>query len=360
MKKFKKSDYIIPPSLDYISGLSWRVLAIAGLLAVIVFLVIQLKVVIIPFLIALLITAMLYPLLQWLVKVGVRRGIAVAISLVVLFVVVSGLGWLVVSEIRGAYPDLSERSKVIVADTRETLSKEPFNIGENEIDGFIDNATTYAQENSGVLASGIASVGSAATSVVTGVFLALFAVIFLLLDGKNIWRWTTTLFPKASRQKLFNAGIEGWGTLNNFVKSQVAVAGVDAVGIGLGALILQVPLAIPIAVVVFLGSFIPVVGAIITGALAVIIALIFNGWFAGLLMLGVVLLVQFLESQVLQPFLIGKAVSVHPLAIVLAVAVGGLIAGIPGALFAVPIVAVMNVMVAALMRRDTTAKTRVS
>ena len=104
-----------------------------------------------------------------------------------------------------------------------------------------------------------------------------------------------------------------------------------------------------IAVVVFLGSFIPVVGAIITGALAVIIALVFNGWVAALLMLGVVLVVQFLESQILQPFLIGRAVSVHPLAIVLAVAVGALIAGIPGALFSVPIVAVINVMTASLM-----------
>ena len=171
----------------------------------------------------------------------------------------------------------------------------------------------------------------------------------MLLDGKNIWRWTTTLFPKAQRKKLLDAGVKGWQTLINFVKSQVMVAGVDAVGIGLGALLLQVPLAIPIAVMVFLGSFIPVVGAIVTGAVAVILALVFNGWIAALLMLGVVLFVQFVESQLLQPFLIGKAVSVHPLAIVLAVAIGALIAGIPGALFSVPIAAVLNVMVASLM-----------
>jgi predicted PurR-regulated permease PerM len=138
------------------------------------------------------------------------------------------------------------------------------------------------------------------------------------------------------------------------VKSQIAVAGVDAVGIGLGALILQLPLAIPIAVVVFLGSFIPVVGAVLTGAIAVVIALVFNGWIAALIMLGVVLLVQLIEGHVLQPFLIGKAVKVHPLAIVFAVAIGSLLAGIPGALFAVPIVAVVNVMASVLLGKSTT------
>ena len=349
MKKNEKTDYTIPPSLNYIAGLSWRLLAIAGVSAVFVFLVIQLKTVVIPFLVALLITAMLYPLVQWLVKRGLKRGLAVATGLVVLLVTVSGMGYLVVQQVRSAYPDLRERSEVILVDARSALSEEPFNISADDVDKYAADVVEYAQENSGVLASGLVSAGSAATNVVTGAFLVLFAVIFLLLDGKNIWRWTTTLFPKQSRKKLFDAGINGWRTLNNFVKSQVAVAGVDAVGIGLGALLLQVPLAIPIAVVVFLGSFIPVVGAIITGALAVIIALVFNGWVAALLMLGVVLVVQFLESQILQPFLIGKAVSVHPLAIVLAVAVGALIAGIPGALFSVPIVAVINVMTASLM-----------
>ena len=356
MKKNDRIDYTIPPSLNYLAGLSWRLLAIVGVLAVFVFLVIQLKTVVIPFLVALLMTALLYPLVQWLVKIGLKRGFAVVLSLIVLLVGIGGMGFLVVSEVRSAYPDLKERSEVIFTDARQALSQEPFNIGTEEIDTYVDDAVKYAQENSGVLVSGIASAGSAATNVVTGAFLALFAIIFLLLDGKNIWRWVTTLFPKGSRKNLFDAGIKGWRTLNNFVKSQVAVAGVDAVGIGLGALLLQVPLALPIAVVVFIGSAVPVVGAIVTGALAVLIALVFNGWFVALLMLGVVLLVQFLESQVLQPFLIGKAVSVHPLAIVLAVAVGALIAGIPGALFSVPIVAVLNVMVASLMGAEPDVK----
>jgi putative heme transporter len=356
MSKKQNVEHSIPLGLDYVAGLSWRLLAIAGVIALVVFLTIQLKVIVIPFLAALLVTAILYPFVKWLVKVGVKRGIAVAITMTLLLAIVGGLGFIVVREVRSAYPDLRDRTQVVIQDARTTLSNEPFNIGEDEIDGYIDTAVEYAQENSGTLASGVVSFGSAATNVVTGIFLAFFAVIFLLLDGKNVWRWTTTLFPAATRKKLFDAGIDGWRTLINFVKSQVQVAGIDAVGIGLGALLLGVPLAIPIAVMVFLGSFIPVVGAIITGAIAIILALVFNGWFIALMMLLVVIIVQFVESQILQPFLIGKAVSVHPLAVVFAVAIGGLIAGIPGALFSVPIVAVMNVMVAALMRKPRATK----
>lgn len=351
MKKLPESEYHIPSSLQYLAGLSWRLLAILGVLAVFVFLIIQLKIIVIPFLVSLLVAALLYPVVRWLTKHGMKHALAVALSLVLLFIVVGGLGLLVVSQVRSAYPDLRERTEVIINDTRTTLSQPPFNIGEEEINSYLSSGFNYVQDNSGTLASGLVSFGSAATNVVTGVFLSFFIILFLLLDGKNIWRWTTTLTPRGSRKKLFDAGMEGWKTLINFVKSQVAVAGVDAIGIGAAAFILQVPLALPIAVMVFVGSFIPVIGAIITGAIAVIIALIFNGWVAALIMVGAVLLVQFVESQILQPFLIGKAVSVHPLAIVLAVAIGSLIAGIPGALFSVPIVAILNVMVAALMRK---------
>lgn len=348
MKK-DKIDYTIPRGLDYLAGLSWRLLVILGVIAVVIFLVIYLKVLVIPFLVAILVTAMLFPLVELLVRVGFKRALAVATSLIALFVIVGGLSFLVVQQIRSAYPDLRERGEVIVADTRQTLANEPFNISESDINDYIDDAVSFAQNNSSTLASGLVTFGSAATNVVTGFFLVIFAALFMLLDGKNIWRWFTTLFPKGSRERLLNSGKKGWRTLINFVKSQVMVAGVDAVGIGLGALFLGVPLAIPIAVMVFLGSFIPVVGALVTGAIAVLIALVFNGPVVALILLAVVIAVQFAESQLLQPFLIGKAVSVHPLAIVFAVAVGGLIAGIPGALFSVPVAAVVNVMVGALV-----------
>ena len=178
-----------------------------------------------------------------------------------------------------------------------------------------------------------------------------------MIDGRGIWHWLVKLFPVKARAALIGAGEAGWITLTTFVKVQIFVAFVDAVGIGLGAFILGLftggfPLVIPIAIAVFLGSFIPVVGAVATGVIAVFIALVYLGPVPALIMIGIVILVQQLEGHVLQPFVMGNAVKVHPLAVVLAVATGGLIGGIPGALFAVPLVATLNVMVGYIGRGD--------
>jgi predicted PurR-regulated permease PerM len=184
------------------------------------------------------------------------------------------------------------------------------------------------------------------------VLLTLFSTLFILIDGRGIWAWIVRIFPRRARLALDGAGKAGWLTLQNFIKVQILVATIDAIGIGAGAAILQLPLAIPIAVLVFLGSFIPVIGAVATGALAVFIALVYNGWVVALIMLCIVLLVQQIEGHVLQPLVMGTAVKVHPLAVVLAVAGGSVVAGIPGALFAVPIVAVLNVMIGYIARGD--------
>ncbi|MCU1527423.1 MAG: family transporter, partial [Frondihabitans sp.] len=169
--------------------------------------------------------------------------------------------------------------------------------------------------------------------------------IILLIDGRSVWRWTVRLFPHGARRAIDGAGLAGWATLTSFVKVQIFVAFVDAVGIGVIAAILRIPLAIPIAVVVFLGSFVPVVGAVVTGAIAVFVALVYNGPVVALIMLAGVLLIHLLESQVLQPLVMGNAVRVHALAIVFAVAGGSVLAGIAGALFAVPLVATANAIV---------------
>ncbi|MGL4257833.1 MAG: AI-2E family transporter, partial [Microbacterium sp.] len=171
-----------------------------------------------------------------------------------------------------------------------------------------------------------------------------FILLCLLADGAGIWRWTLRLFPKRARPAADGAGRAGWVTVVNYARTQLLVATIDAVGIGLGAFLLGVPLAIPVAVLVFLGAFVPIVGAVVTGAVAVFLALVYNGPWIALWMLVVVLGVQQLEGHVLQPLLMGSAVKVHPLAVVLVVAGGAMIAGIPGALFAVPLAAFVNVV----------------
>ncbi|WP_411722023.1 AI-2E family transporter, partial [Mycetocola sp.] len=209
---------------------------------------------------------------------------------------------------------------------------------------FISDAVATVQNDGQTLLSGALSLGSTLGHVATGLFLAIFCLVFVLIDGRGIWGWLVRLMPKKAQPAIDGAGKAGWFTLTNYARTQILVASIDAVGIGLGAFLLGVPLAIPIGVLVFLGSFVPIVGAVVTGIVAVFIALVYNGWFIALLMLGVVLLVQQLEGHVLQPLLMGAAVKVHPLAVVLVVAGGTLVAGIPGALFAVPVAAVINVM----------------
>ncbi|MBX7558234.1 AI-2E family transporter, partial [Streptomyces sp. tea 10] len=163
--------------------------------------------------------------------------------------------------------------------------------------------------------SGAMTFGSTATNIVTGTIIMLFVLLFFLLDGENIWLFLVKLFPRRARPAVNGAGRKGWISLAQYVRIQVFVAFVDAVGIGLGAFLLGVPLALPIGVLVFLASFIPIVGAVVTGAVAVLVALVAIGPGIALAMLGVVLLVQQVESNVLQPLVMGKAVALHPVAV---------------------------------------------
>jgi len=231
-----------------------------------------------------------------------------------------------------------------VAQFRQYLVAGPLQLTETQIDGFLSQAWTFVQQQASLLWSGALAIGSTLGHVATGTLLSFFILLCLLADGAGIWRWTTRLFPKQARTAVDGAARAGWVTVVNYTRTQLLVATIDAIGIGLGAFILGVPLAIPVAVLVFLGAFVPIVGAVVTGALAVFLALVYNGPWIALWMLIVVLGVQQLEGHVLQPLLMGSAVKVHPLAVVLVVAGGAMIAGIPGALFAVPIAAFLNVV----------------
>ncbi|CAM5307581.1 AI-2E family transporter [Streptomyces badius] len=179
----------------------------------------------------------------------------------------------------------------------------------------------------------------------TGLLLAMFCTLFLLYDGKRIWEWSLRLVPAAARPGVRRRGPRAWRTLTAYVRGTVLVALIDAIFIGFGLYILNVPLAVPLAVFIFLFAFIPLVGAVVSGALAVVVALVTEGVWTALWALVVVLAVQQIEGHILQPFILGRAVRVHPLAVVLAVATGGLVAGIGGAVVAVPLVAVINTVV---------------
>jgi len=340
---------VVPRGLSVAAAYSWRLLVILGLIAVLIYLIITLKYIVIPFLIATLIGALLVPIVAFLQRHRWPKWLAVTVTLIGFFAVVSGLVVVVVSQVRLGLPSLQQQSVAAFEGFRNFLSESPLQLSDSDIDGYLSQFGDVIQRDSEALVSGILSFGSTAGHVLTGALLSVFATIFVLIDGKRIWAWTVRLFPRRARAAIDGSGRTGWITLTTFVKVQIFVAAVDAIGIGVGAWILGLfyggfPLVIPIAVAVFLGSFIPVVGALITGALAIFIALVFLGPIPAVIMLGIVLLVQQLEGHILQPLVMGTAVKVHPLAVVFAVAAGSFVAGIPGALFAVPLVAVVNVM----------------
>lgn len=338
-------DAAVPRGMRVAGAWSWRLLAVGAVIAVLLFLIVQLRLIIIPLLIAVLIAALLVPFAAFLGRHRWPRWLAVTTAMLLLIVVVGGLLYLAIWSVAKQSGDLQKQSIAAYDQFRAWLTTGPLGLSESQISGALNSIVKAAQQDGQVFLSGALSIGSTLGHVFTGVLLTLFSTLFILIDGRTIWRWIVRLFPKQSRPAVDGAGQAGWVTLRNFVKVQILVASIDALGIGLGAFFLGLPLVIPIAVLVFLGSFIPVVGAVVTGALAVFIALVFKGWVFALIMLGVVLLVQQIEGHVLQPLIMGTAVKVHPLAVVLAVAAGSLLAGIPGALFAVPVAAVLNVMV---------------
>jgi predicted PurR-regulated permease PerM len=338
-----EADAAVPLPLRITAAYAWRLLLIAAVIAGFVWIVIQLKLLVIPLMIGILVTALLWPAFEWMVRHRVPRWAAVAISILGTIAIVTVLMWLVVWQIRAQLPDVQERTGAAIEDFRQFLLNGPLHLTETQIQNYIDQGFALVDEQAQFLLNGALAVGTTAAHVVTGAVLSLFILICLLADGAGIWRWTLRIFPRAARPAADGAGRNGWTTIVNYARTQMLVAAIDAVGIGTGAALLGVPLALPVAVLVFLGSFVPIVGAVVTGAIAVLLALVYNGVWIALAMLLVVLGVQQLEGHVLQPILMGSAVKVHPLAVVLVVAGGSMIGGIPGALFAVPLAAFVNV-----------------
>ncbi len=280
-------DDAVPPGMRIAGAWSWRILVVVGVVAVVIYLVTLFSEILIPFLIGIVVAALLVPLSNWMQRHHVPKWVAVIVSLVGGLAAVGALIWLVVDQIAAAYPSLRDRTLSQYDNIRDFVLGSGLGISQKDLNSYLNQATDWLQSNSGSILSGVASAGSSLTHILTGLFIVIFTVIFLLIDGKNVWRWTVRLFPKNARSAIDGAGVAGWTTLTSFIRVQIFVAFVDAVGIGIGAAILQLPLVVPIAVFVFLGSFIPVVGAIVTGFLAVFVALVFNGPVAAVIMLVV-------------------------------------------------------------------------
>jgi predicted PurR-regulated permease PerM len=340
----------VPFGLRTAAAWSWRLIVVIAGFYVLLYAASYIAVVVVPVIVALLLAALLQPGAAGLVKRGWPRSLAAATMLVVGLGVVSGIITLVVQQIAAGFGDLAEQVSEGIGQVQSFVVR-TFPITSGQLEDAVTQLQEMLVDNQDTIASGALTTAATVGEVFTGIVLALFTLFFFLKDGRSIWLWMVGLFPRDSRAFLDEAARRSWRTLISYVRATVAVALVDAIGIGIGLAVLGVPFVIPLAALVFLGAFIPIIGSFLAGSVAVLVALVSEGPITALIAFGVVVAVMQLEGHVLQPLLLGRAVRVHPLAIVLAIAAGLLIAGIFGALIAVPTVACVNVAGTYLSRR---------
>lgn len=294
---------------------------------------------------AVLLTALLQPVATTLRRLRAPAALAALGGVLALLVLLGGAGVFIWRRVSDDLPELRAALADAVDRVRGFLVDGPLSLDAGQVDRLRDDLVRRLQENAPTPYAG----ATTALEVVAAVLLAVVVLFLLLKDGGRIWGWVVHLFPDDQRARVDDAGRQGWGALTAYVRGTVLVAAVDAGGIGIALLVLGVPLALPLIVLTFLGAFVPIVGATVAGAAAVLVALVGGGLTDALLVLGAVLVVQQMEGNVLQPLIMGRALRLHPLVILLSVASAGLLGGIAGAVAAVPVVAVTYRVAASLL-----------
>ena len=345
----------VEPIVRKAAAWSWRLLVILAAVVALLWVIARLEIIVVPLLLALMLSALLVPAVDWLDRRGAPRGGAVTLVLLAGFAILGGIMTFVVSQFVNGLPDLVNQVTRSIDKTRNWLIDGPLHLSRQQIENAGNAAIQALQNNQAKLTSGALSTAATVTEIVTAALLMLFTLIFFLYGGRNIWAYVTKIFPTDVRDRVRAAGSAGYGSLVGYVRATFLVALVDAAGVGTGLAIMSVPLALPLASLVFLGAFIPLVGAVISGFLAVVVALLAKGFVYALITLGVLIGVNQLEAHILQPLVMGRAVSIHPLAVVVAISTGGVLAGIVGALLAVPTVAFFNNAFRVLLAEDPSA-----
>lgn len=333
----------VPSNLDRAAAWSWRLLACAAAAVLLLTVLWYLKVIVLPIMVALTIAPALSPVAGYLRRSRLERP-AAALALLTGLLVVAGLVAIVTTSVLAQYDELVESVSSAVDDITDRLEDDPFNLSLDRTADFQESLADSWQEASGYAASGV----QAGVGLITGLVLAIAVLYFVLRDGAKFWEWILQRFTPEARQAVDLAGQRAWDVLGGFVRGTAIIAAIDAVLIGLGLWLLDVPLAFALAVLVFMGAFVPFVGAFVTGLVAVLVAFADGGWEIGLAALAIVVGVQFVEGNFLQPIIQSRTVDLHPAVILLAVAAGASLFGIAGAYLAVPVTAVAFAVVASL------------
>jgi len=342
----------VPWSLRVAAESTWRLLLLAAALYLVFRVVDMLRLVAFAVLAALLISALLEPTVSWLRRHGVPRSLAAAGTFLAGVAGIGLVGWFVVWQVTTNLSSVTGKVQEGVNRLKDWLVTGPLHLTTQQISDFAKQISTAIGTNSEQITSAGFTGVTIAVEVLTGVVLTAFTTFFLLYDGARIWSWVLRGLPRHSRYAMAGAGPKAWATLTAYVRGTVCVAFIDALCIGIGIQLLGVPMALPLAVIIFLGAFVPLVGALVTGTIAVLIALVTQNAWTALMVLVVLVAVQQIEGHLLQPLILGRAVRVHPLGVVLGVAAGSIVGGIGGAIVAVPLIAVTNTVVSHLRRRN--------
>jgi len=346
-----RDDAEVPHSLRISAAWAWRLLVVGLLGWVLLRFIGIISIVVVPLAIALLLSALLAPAVRWMGRWRLPPSLATFLVLICGLAAVAGTLTLVINQFIDGAQQLTDNAIEGIRQIQDWAQTGPLHLSDDQVDAAINSAQSWINSNTSQLTATGFATAATLFEVLTGALLVLFSTFFFLRDGRKIWRFIVRLFPVNARWSLADAGDASWATLGAYVRATVLVAFIDAVGIGLFLVIFRVPFPFPLAALVFLGAFIPIVGASVSGAVAVLVALVDKGWVIALVILGGVIIVQQLEGHVLQPLIMGRAVAIHPLVVIIGIASGVVLAGIIGALVAVPLIAVLNTGVRRLGRR---------
>jgi predicted PurR-regulated permease PerM len=338
----------VPRWLRMSAGWSWRLLLLAAAAYIAAWVAELLYLVIVPCAGALLLTALLQPLTARLRRAGMAPLTATWCTLLIAIVVLAGAATVVTARVQAEYPSLVIQVKHTTTQVQSWLAGPPFHLHTGNLQKLSDDLVRYLSRHKSVVEGTVVTGGKIVAEVLAGIVLMFFVAFFLVKDGDRIWRWLTSVLSPERKRRADIAGHAAWQAVVYYVRGTVAVAAIHAVVMGITLSIINAPLVAPLALLMFLAAFVPLVGVLAAGAVALLVVLAAKGWIDALVVLCIMVVMNQLEGHLLQPQVVGKMVRLHPLAVILVLAVGGVVAGIAGAIVAVPVTAAISGAVRAL------------
>ena len=331
---------------------SWRLLILAAAIYLVARVLGILYIVVVPCIVAFLLTALLQPLTARLRRAGLPALAATWVTLLTAVAVLGGLGWLIAERVSADYPTLVAETRHTITQLESLLAGPPFHVKSSNLQKVLNDIPGYLSKHKSLVEGTVVTGGKIASEFFGGLVLMLFVMFFLIKDGERIWDWLLGAMRPQTARRIDRAGHAAWLAVVYYMRGTIAVAAIHGTVVGVALSVMGVPLALPLAVLVFLAAFVPLVGLLVAGALAILVTLASKGWVEAVILLGILIAEDQLEAHLLQPQVVGRVIRLHPLAVILALAVGGVLAGIVGAVVAVPVVAVITRALPELRRHE--------